>query len=229
MLLTAVAGYTNAVCLLSLLHLPVSHMSGILTQVGVDLSAGDWRHIGLIGAMVASFLMGAVTSGLLIGPSGLRLGRRYGYALVIEAGLLLLASRGGMAGLCWATAACGLQNGMAGHYRGLVVRTTHMTGIVTDLGTLLGHRLRHAARHHTRRLLAHHRHGRLAEAHELGSAWKALFLFTLLLGFTVGGIAGANAGLQHGSSALLPVATLLAAAGMGHLAWCHSRRRTDGA
>jgi|GEM_PF-5134493 len=37
--------------------------------------------------------------------------------------------------------ACGFQNALATHY-GLVLRTTHVTGLLTDLGTNLGMRLR---------------------------------------------------------------------------------------
>ncbi|MGL4633520.1 MAG: DUF1275 family protein, partial [Cetobacterium sp.] len=36
----------------------------------------------------------------------------------------------------------GLQNGLFIRYRGMVIRTTHMTGTVTDLGVVIGHYLR---------------------------------------------------------------------------------------
>ena len=38
--------------------------------------------------------------------------------------------------------ACGMQNGLAARFRGIVLRTTHVTGLVTDFGTTLGMRLR---------------------------------------------------------------------------------------
>ena len=38
--------------------------------------------------------------------------------------------------------ACGMQNALATRYRGLVLRTTHITGLLTDLGQLIGMRLR---------------------------------------------------------------------------------------
>lgn len=34
--------------------------------------------------------------------------------------------------------ACGLQNGIMSSYTGSVIRTTHMTGIVTDIGLIVG-------------------------------------------------------------------------------------------
>lgn len=38
--------------------------------------------------------------------------------------------------------ACGLQNAMATTYSGAVIRTTHLSGMFTDLGIGLGHALR---------------------------------------------------------------------------------------
>jgi uncharacterized membrane protein YoaK (UPF0700 family) len=40
------------------------------------------------------------------------------------------------------SAACGLQNAMASSYSGAVLRTTHVTGMFTDIGAALGHFLR---------------------------------------------------------------------------------------
>merc|ERR1719440_2672744 len=37
-----------------------------------------------------------------------------------------------------AAAACGLQNGLATHWGGAVVRTTHVTGLFTDVGLVFG-------------------------------------------------------------------------------------------
>jgi uncharacterized membrane protein YoaK (UPF0700 family) len=38
--------------------------------------------------------------------------------------------------------ACGMQNALATRYHGVILRTTHITGLLTDLGQLLGMRLR---------------------------------------------------------------------------------------
>jgi uncharacterized membrane protein YoaK (UPF0700 family) len=76
----------------------------------------------------------------------LKLGRRYGVALGIEGVLLLAAAllmrRHHEAGSYFASAAFGLQNAMATNYSGAILRTTHVTGIVTDLGAIIGHALR---------------------------------------------------------------------------------------
>src|SRR5690606_17478697 len=46
------------------------------------------------------------------------------------------------AGHYLASAACGLQNAMTSTYSGAMVRTTHVTGLFTDLGIMLGLKLR---------------------------------------------------------------------------------------
>ena len=60
--------------------------------------------------------------------------------LIIEAGLLVAATfmEDGIAARYVASAACGVQNGLATHWGGAVIRTTHVTGLFTDVGLLLG-------------------------------------------------------------------------------------------
>ena len=43
--------------------------------------------------------------------------------------------------LLWACAAMGIQNAMVSHYKGTIIRTTHLSGVLTDLGLALGYRL----------------------------------------------------------------------------------------
>jgi len=73
-------------------------------------------------------------------------GRRYGVALVCESVLLFSATyllvSGKGAGDFLAAMACGLQNALATSYSGAVIRTTHITGIITDLGLAAGAALR---------------------------------------------------------------------------------------
>jgi uncharacterized membrane protein YoaK (UPF0700 family) len=53
-----------------------------------------------------------------------------------------LLERGSVWGLYAAAGACGLQNAMVSTYSGAVIRTTHVSGMFTDLGIFLGHALR---------------------------------------------------------------------------------------
>lgn len=176
--LAAIAGSVNAIGVLGFNHQGVSHLTGSSTLLGlslVDRDLGGGAHLLLI---IVSFVFGAALSGAIIGGAVLRLGRRYSVALLIEAALLLAAmvvlGRGSSAGHFLASAACGLQNGMVSTYSGAAIRTTHVSGLFTDLGTMLGARLR---------------------GHPM-DARKALLFLLLIAGFILGGSVGAY-GYQH--------------------------------
>lgn len=144
--LAGIAGMVNAIGYLSYSHQAVTHLTGTATLLGVALSeqspVAAW-HLGLV---VIAFLAGAILSGFIIRRQTLKLGRRYGVALGVEGILLGIAAwlMHGQheAGAYFASAAFGLQNAMATTYSGAILRTTHVTGIVTDLGAIIGHALR---------------------------------------------------------------------------------------
>ncbi len=141
-LLAACAGCINVVGLLSAQHQTISHLTGTTSQLGLELARGNWAMAGQMASVFGSFLIGCVASGLIIRHQELRSGYRYGVALMAECGLLVAACyllrHESVDGTYLAAMACGLQNGMATTYSGAVIRTTHVTGIVTDLGIALG-------------------------------------------------------------------------------------------
>ena len=209
MSLAGLAGFVNVV-VLGFFHVPVSHMSGAVSRLSIDLATRNLADLRVVLSIVAGFLAGAMVSGMVIGGRKLRPGRRYGVALLIEGGLLGAAVallRGGNAlGVALAATACGIQNAMASSYYGLVIRTTHVTGIVTDLGVMMGHWIRH------RRV----------------PAWKALLLVSILGGFFAGGVAGALALGRFGVGALAFASAGCVTAGTAYFAWWHARRRAHG-
>ncbi len=144
--LAFVAGMINAIGYLGFRHQAVTHMTGTTSLLGIAAGQSDFDGLLHFGGLLLSFVLGCAISGLVIGDSALRLGRRYGVALSIESALLFAAvpllHMQSDYGLWLASAACGLQNAMAGTFSGAVVRTSHMSGIVTDLGTFLGQWLR---------------------------------------------------------------------------------------
>ena len=66
-------------------------------------------------------------------------------ALCLESVLLCVAvpllRHDNMLGVYSAACACGLQNAMVSTYSGAAVRTTHLSGMFTDLGIQIGHLL----------------------------------------------------------------------------------------
>jgi len=145
-LLAFVAGIVNVVGLLGFSHQAVTHLTGTTSLLGEAIANRDGALTRHFLAVLGSFLAGTVLSGFLIQDSTLQLGRRYGVALLLEAALLCMAPsllrHNNVIGFYCAACACGLQNAMVSTYSGAVVRTTHISGMFTDLGIFLGHSLR---------------------------------------------------------------------------------------
>ncbi|RKF18766.1 DUF1275 domain-containing protein [Alginatibacterium sediminis] len=144
--LAFIAGCVNAIGLLGFKHQSISHLSGTATLVGtsfVGMGSSDTWHLLMI---MLSFVLGSALSGLMLESSGLKLGRHYDSLLLIEGLLLLVAmlllTESSFWGHYLASAACGLQNAMATTYSGAIVRTTHVTGLFTDIGIMLGRSLK---------------------------------------------------------------------------------------
>jgi len=147
--LAFVAGAANAGAYLAV-QTYTSHMTGIVSSLADDVVLGEWGlAIGAAGA-VLSFLLGAMTSAVMIN-FGRRRNARSAFALplLLEAGLFLvfgllgaaLADVKGLLVPVTVTLLCfmmGLQNAVITKISGSVVRTTHLTGVITDLGIELG-------------------------------------------------------------------------------------------
>jgi uncharacterized membrane protein YoaK (UPF0700 family) len=141
-LLAFSGGLINAVALGGFSHNAVSHVTGTTTKSAMALATHDGREFVISTGLILAFLAGAIVSGMIVGNEHLRLGRRYGVALILESGLLILSftlfAWGIHEGELFASAACGLQNAMVATYSGAAIRTTHLTGIVSDIGSILG-------------------------------------------------------------------------------------------
>ncbi len=145
-LLAFVAGMVNVAGLLGFDRHSITHHTGNTSLLAEALARGNLAEMGQVAAIIAAFVVGCALSGYLVQDSTLQLGRRYGMALLLAALLLasavpLLQARSNL-GMVLAAGACGLQNAMVSAYSGAVVRTTHLTGMFTDLGIFLCHALR---------------------------------------------------------------------------------------
>ncbi len=140
--LAFIAGSINSVGFLGFQHQGVTHITGTTTLLGIAVAHGDGPQVVHLLGVVGSFFVGCVFSGFLIQDSTLKLGRRYGVSLVIESTFLFAAvpllRQNNTLGDFLASCACGLQNGMVSTYSGAVLRTTHVSGMVTDLGIFVG-------------------------------------------------------------------------------------------
>jgi uncharacterized membrane protein YoaK (UPF0700 family) len=206
--LALIAGSVNAIALLGFNHQGVSHLSGSSTLLGVEIANGNLAEVFHLLLIVGSFVVGATISGFVIGNESLKLGRRYSFALVTESILLLLAmyylKQNSNLGHYLASAACGLQNAMTSTYSGAAVRTTHVTGIFTDLGTMIGLFLR----------------GKRADKR------RVILYFILISGFVAGGTAGAFFFLNLEFYAMLLPAVMCAIIAVSYSVYWHSVLQT---
>ncbi|HEX5340489.1 MAG TPA: YoaK family protein [Gammaproteobacteria bacterium] len=195
--LAGVAGFINAVGLLGLRH-PISHVTGNVSLFATSVVQGDYAELRVTGLLVLMFFVGAVIGGFIVQQGTARLGRRYGAALAIESALLFVAvfylQDKVEPGMYFAAVACGLQNAMVTTYSGAIVRTTHMTGVTTDIGIAVGHLLR----------------GKPVAPRYF------MLLGTLLTGFVGGGIVGAVLFRHWQYGALLLPAGVTGAAGLAY-------------
>jgi uncharacterized membrane protein YoaK (UPF0700 family) len=156
-----------------------------------------------------SFIVGAATSAILINYAKRRgLKSQFAMPLLLEAALLLLfgliggqlsAVRGVFVSvtvmlLCFMM---GLQNAVISKVSRSEIRTTHVTGLVTDIGIELG------------KLVYWNRLQADASLHVVADRGRLLVLSLLVLAFLLGGIIGAL-GFQHvGYAMTLPLALIL--------------------
>lgn len=203
--LAFIAGMINAAGYLGFRHQAITHMTGTTSLLGIASADGDAGNLLHFGVVLSAFFAGCALGGFITGDSALRLGRRYGVALAIESALLFLAvpllHRQIDAGLWLAASASGLQNAIAATYSGAVVRTSHMSGIVTDLGTFLGQWLRGA-----------------------GVDLRRVRLYgALFAGFFCGGVASAFAFPHWQERTLLAPAVLTGLVGIAYVVYRHRR------
>ena len=193
-----------------------SHMTGFASMLADHLVLGNMRLVlGAFGAMLA-FVTGAAVTALLVNwARQRRLRSEYALPLLLEAVLMLVF------GLLGATLGretpfavpmtvlvlaftMGLQNALVTKISAAQIRTTHMTGVITDLGIELGKLLYWNGRP---------RLGASVVAQEQSQVranrFKLRLYGTLLLSFVGGGIVGAMGFKYVGFIWVLPLATLL--------------------
>ena len=203
--LASVAGMVNVIGYLGFEHQAITHLTGTTSLLAASVAKGDLRAASHLFGVVLAFFAGALLSAMIVQDSTLHLGRRYGVVLSIES-ILLFASvplfrNEQIWGALAAAMACGLQNAMATTYSGAVVRTSHLSGMFTDLGIGLGHALRGMPLQPRRLMLSG----------------------LIISGFFAGGLIGALLFVRIGYDALYVPAMLTGVTGVGYVIYRHLR------
>ncbi|MGV8805803.1 MAG: YoaK family protein [Polaromonas sp.] len=186
-----------------------SHMTGFVSLLADNLVLGNLTlALGAAGTL-AAFIAGAAFTAVQVNwarQNGLR--SEYALPLLVEALLLLVF------GLLGATLnrqtplavpltvlvlafTMGLQNALVSKISSSQIRTTHMTGIVTDIGIELG------------KMLYWNRNAHAPESHVRANRMKLRLFGTLLGAFVSGGVVGAAGFKYIGFVWVVPLALLL--------------------
>ncbi|MCW5651266.1 MAG: DUF1275 domain-containing protein [Ramlibacter sp.] len=210
LLLALNAGAINAGGVL-VVHSYTSHMTGFVSVLADNLVLGQASLVlGAVGALLF-FLLGAATTAILVNGAHRRhLQSSYALPLLLEAGLLLVF---GLIGatlnrqtpfavpltVLLLTYTMGLQNALVTKVSSALIRTTHMTGIITDLGIELG------------KALYWNRGDLPAESRVRANRAKLRLYASLLAMFLAGGVLGAAGFKYLGFVSVVPLALVLLA------------------
>lgn len=185
--LSALAGYVDAVGFMTLGGFFVSFMSGNTTRLGVGLALGEASQVAIASGLIALFVVGVV--------AGATVARRFGEdrrsaVLAVEALLLLIGAglcAGGWreAGMVAVVLAMGVENAVFQRQGDVGVGLTYMTGTLVRMGQ------------------------RIATALHGGPRWDWVPFLMLWLGLAVGGAIGAISFQRFDVLALWPAALLV--------------------
>lgn len=151
-ILSFLAGHINAGGYLAC-HRFVSHVTGFATLAGVSFQQMDWAELLTAIFIPVFFIIGVMVSGYLTQNkySSKDHSQKYAPIMDIMAAVLIFVTLAGHLGffgifggvsnakndfilLACLCGVCGLQNGAITLASGATIRTTHLTGLTTDLG-----------------------------------------------------------------------------------------------
>lgn len=163
-------GFINTISVVKYSY-TISHFTGNVSKSAIKLFNGDFMGVIEIFFIIFAFVLGASVSGFLVEGREFNLKKRYGYSMfLLGIGLLTLyfLAKESLLFFYYLPFMLGVQNGLFISYDGVVIRTTHISGCITDAGVYLGHCLK----------------GKKEDK------WKGLFCLYMVLTFFIGGLWG---------------------------------------
>jgi uncharacterized membrane protein YoaK (UPF0700 family) len=210
--LALIGGFVNSAGFI-LIGTFTSHVTGTVGRFSNDLAALEWDAAGLAFTMILAFFTGAFIASMMIESNFLgKAANAYGVALVTEAFLLvafMIIARLTVGAhprvkdaeamiLCMAM---GMQNSLVTRMSGAVVRTTHLTGVITDIGIEAARWFRWWRGTLSERLRLKLAFGRNPPEHP--QPVKIELLLTIAGSFALGAIFGAFTGVKLRAFAML--------------------------
>lgn len=199
-ILALVAGAVNAGGFLAI-GVYTSHMSGIAASIGTHAIRLEWLDIAWAVGVLAAFICGSLTCSVIIQVAlHLQSSLVFAWPLLLEATLMALFGlnvKFMYLEVGWVVALLGfimgLQNAMITNISKAVIRTTHITGVATDIGIETG------------RLIA----SKIIHKKIDFRQSKLITHLLLFSSFIAGGIVGAFAFMHTGYVMIMVLAALL--------------------
>lgn len=175
-ILSLCAGFVNVI-FMTHVSLTVSHNTGVTSRMAINLGSFDISGGGFCALVLFFFFFGSSTVGYFQKKSKFYYSRKYGFFLMGQALLLIFAvylfHNENRTIPCFIASYCmGLQNALFTNFSGAVVRTTHVTGLLTDVGLIIGHRIR--------------------GIEKSSDIWRLKVMMPLFIGFVIGGMLSVN-------------------------------------
>jgi uncharacterized membrane protein YoaK (UPF0700 family) len=221
--LATVGGYVNSAGFI-LVGSFTSHVTGNVGRFANDVASGQWGAGVAAAMMITAFFVGSFVASMMVESRVFRrLGYAYAVALLAQASLLMaFQAISNLAEtehprlkdmesllLC---AGMGMQNSLVTRLSGAVVRTTHLTGVVTDIGIEMARWFRW-----WRGNLSSALHLRLA----LGAnppakpvVAKMALLVSIAGGFSIGAVLGATGSAWFPRISMVPPCAAVVVAGL---------------
>ncbi len=143
-MLCFLGGFINTISIAKYSY-TVSHFTGHVSKVAINLKEGNFLEVLKIISIIFSFVLGSTISGYLVGGREFNLKKRYGYCVfTLGCGLLFfyITMKDNLIFFYYLPFMIGVQNGLFISYKGVVVRTSHVSGNLTDAGVYVGHYLK---------------------------------------------------------------------------------------
>ncbi len=197
MVLAGCAGFVN-ICSILTTTVTVSHNTGIFTRMSQQFGSGEIKAALYKMLVLFCYLLGSAFVGFFIQKEKFYLTRKYGMFFMLESLLLFIVARlydndEHTYSVLISSFAMGLQNGLFTNFSGAVVRTTHVTGLLTDVGLIIGHFIR--------------------GKEQTTDLWRLKVLVPLMIGFFCGGFLGGICHTIFDHAAMYFPAVILGSAG----------------
>ena len=137
------AGFVNAICILT--HkFGVTHVTGSSSGMGIAFATADFEMSMVLLCLISSYCAGSCFVGVFLQSRTFSLGEEYGKIFIFGSLIWLAAFLSqwffplSFVSMYLCAFGSGLQNAMTSNYSGNVLRTSHMTGVVCDIGIIIG-------------------------------------------------------------------------------------------